>query len=333
MEQHIKNRYTDAILQEAMRRYGIAPEQIRPLDAFESFIYEFQRGSQAYILRIAHSIRRSEDLIRGEVDWINTLAEGGVPVARAIHSESGKLVESIPDALGGYFLTTAFVKAVGQPPWEVGWTPERYATYGQLLGRMHALAQHYQPTNEAWKRPAWDDDIMEFPERYLPDSESLAKQKYRAVCDQVRALPKESASYGLIHQDAHQSNFLMDEAGAITLFDFDDCAYSWFINDIAIVLFYMSVEEDDAPTFAQAFMPFFLQGYRQFHALNPKWLKKIPAFLKIREIELYAVIHRDFDLDHIDNAWCERFMRERKSKIERETPFIDFDFESLSAYL
>jgi Ser/Thr protein kinase RdoA (MazF antagonist) len=333
MEQHIRDRYSDAVLQEAMRRYGIAAGQIRPLDAFENFIYEFQRGPQAYILRITHSIRRSEELIRGEVDWINTLAEGGVPVAWAIHSESGNLVETIQDGRGGYFLTTAFVKAAGRPPWEVGWTPERYATYGQLLGRMHALAQDYQPANEAWKRPNWDDDIMEFVERYLPASEPIARQKYRVVCEHVRTLPTERASYGLIHQDAHQSNFMMDEAGSITLFDFDDCAYSWFINDIAIVLFYMSVEEDDAPAFTRAFMPSFLQGYRQFHALDPKWLQEIPTFLKIREIELYAVIYRDFDLDKIDNAWCARFMHDRKYKIEHDAPFIDFDFESLSASL
>ncbi len=333
MEQGIKDRYTNAILQEAMRRYDIAAGQITPLDGFESYIYEFRRDSRDYILRLTHSIRRSEELICGEVDWINTLAKGGVPVARAVYSQGGNLVETIADGQGGAFLATAFVKAAGRRPWEVGWTPERYAVYGQLLGQMHALAQTYQPTNPAWKRPAWDDDVMEFPERYLPNSEALAKQKYRAVCEQVLRLPKEPASYGLIHQDAHQSNFLMDETGKITLFDFDDCAYSWFINDIAIVLFYMSVEEDDAPAFTQTFMQHFLRGYRQSHSLGSQWLKEIPAFLKIREIELYAVIHRDFNLDNIDNAWCKHFMHERKYKIECDVPFIDFDFETLSAYL
>lgn len=333
MEQQIRDRYNDTILQEAMHRYGIAAGQIHPLDGFESFIYEFQRDSANYILRISHSIRRSEDLIRGEVDWINTLAEGGVSVARAVDSQTGNLVEIMPDAQGGYFLTTAFVKAAGQRPWEAGWTPERYATYGTLLGKMHALAQHYQPADPAWKRPAWDDDIMEFPDRYLPASESVAKQKYLAVCEHLRTLPKDSASYGLIHQDAHQSNFLMDETGSITLFDFDDCAYSWFINDIAIVLFYISVEEEDVPAFTREFMSHFLRGYRQFHSLDPKWLREIPHFLKLREIELYAVIHRDFDLENIDNAWCAHFMRDRKYKIEHDMPFIDFDFEALVSWL
>ena len=91
MEQQIKDRYRDTVLQEAMHRYGIASDQIRPLDAFESFIYAFERGSSTYILRIGHSIRRSEALIQGEVDWINHLAAGGVSVAQVIRSESGRL--------------------------------------------------------------------------------------------------------------------------------------------------------------------------------------------------------------------------------------------------
>ena len=84
MEQQIRDRYSDAILQQAMRRYGIASDQIRPLDAFENFLYEFQRGPHAYILRIGHTLRRSEAMILGEVDWINYLADRGVSVARAI---------------------------------------------------------------------------------------------------------------------------------------------------------------------------------------------------------------------------------------------------------
>jgi len=332
MEQRIKDRYSNAILHEAMRRYGIAGGQIRSRDAFESFIYEFQRGPGASILRISHSLRRNENLIRGEVDWINALAGTGVPVAGAVCSEGGNLVEVIDDGQGGSFLATAFVKAPGHPPWEVGWTSHRYMAYGQLLGRIHAQSTHYRPADPAWKRPDWDDEMMDFADLYLPASESIARQKYLAVCTYLRGLPVESASYGLIHQDAHQGNFLMDEDGSITLFDFDDCVYSWFINDIAIVLFYMAVEED-GPTFTQEFMPHFLQGYCQFHTLDSKWLKEIPHFLKLREIDLYAVVHRDFDVNNIDNAWLNRFMHGRKHKIEHDVPFIDFDFESLEIYL
>jgi len=352
MDGQIIARYNDSILQEAMRRYGIAQDQIKPLDAFESFIYEFERGGTGYILRIGHSFRKSEALIQGEVDWINHLAQSGVSVARAISSESGKLVEAIEDGQDGQFLATAFVKAQGQKPWLAGWTPTRFENYGRLLGKMHALAVEYQPV-PAWRRPEWDDGSMQFLELYLPPSEVRTQQIYQSVLEHVYTLPKDRDTYGLIHQDAHQNNFFMDEDGTLTLFDFDDCVYSWFINDIAIVLFYISMDAEELgfPTtaaFTQEFMTHFLRGYRQAYPLDKKWLKEIPHFLKLRELELYAVVFRDFDIHNVEHwslegfqhipgfdvnnsghMWIANFMRDRKTNIEKDLPFIDFDFEGL----
>jgi amicoumacin kinase len=332
MEQLIKDRYNDDILQAAMQCYAIGKEHIHLLDSFESFIYEFERGADAYILRIAHSSRRSEVLIQGEVDWINYLAEGSVSAARAILSENGNLVEMIEDGQGGAFLTTAFVKAQGGPPWDL-WSPKLYETYGQLIGRMHALSKQYQPTRSAWKRPAWDDDMFEFVARYLPGSESLAKKKYKDLCAAVNLLPKEKDGYGLIHQDAHGNNLFVDQNGQITLFDFDECTYSWFINEIAVILFYIVQDAEDWPAFTQEFMAHFLRGYGQACTLDPIWLKQIPNFLKIREIELYAVMHRDFDVTNIEDEWCARFMQGRKSRIDQDVPYIDFNFDSLAVHL
>lgn len=333
MEEQIKARYQDSILQDAMQRYGIADGQVRLLDGFESFIYEYERGGVEYILRLSHSLRRSEALIQGEVDWINHLAAGGISVARAICSENDRLVEVVEDRQGGQFLATAFIKAKGQHPWQAGWTPGLYETYGNLLGRMHARTIGYQPANPAWRRPEWNDEIFEFVEKYLPVSEGMVKQKYRTVIDHVCSLPKEDACYGVIHQDAHGSNLFVDQAGDLTVFDFDECAYGWFINDIAIALFYIAMDAQDPAGFTREFMRHFLSGYQKSCALEPVWLKEIPFFLKIREIELYAVMHRDFDVNNIDDPWCARFMLGRKAKIEQDRPFIDFDFETLAAYL
>lgn len=332
MDQLIKDRYNDTILQEAMRRYGITNDQIHPLDAFESFIYEFERDSHAYILRISHSFRRSESLVLGEVDWINYLAESSVSVAKAIPSESGKLVEVIEDQWGGAFLVTAFVKARGQAPWDL-WTPKLYKSYGEMIGQIHTLSKSYQPHQAAWKRPDWNNDLFEFVERYLPESESIAKKKYRDICSHVNTLAKDRESYGLTHQDAHGNNLFVDERGQITLFDFDECAYNWFINDIAVVLFYIVQDAEDWRVFTEEFLSHFLRGYVQACTLDFTWLKEIPNLLKIREIELYAVMHRDFDVNNIDDEWCARFMHNRKSRIENDVPYIDFDFESLSTQI
>jgi Ser/Thr protein kinase RdoA (MazF antagonist) len=125
----------------------------------------------------------------------------------------------------------------------------------------------------------------------------------------------------------------VDESGQITLFDFDECAYSWYINEIAILLFYVVMDAEDWPAFTHEFMSHFLLGYVKANPLDAKWLKKIPHFLKLREMELYAVVYRDFDINNIDDWWIARFMKDRKQKIEGDVPFIDFEFESFSIFL
>jgi Ser/Thr protein kinase RdoA (MazF antagonist) len=331
MEQRIKERFTDPILHETMQQYAIESGAIRLLDGFESFIYEFDRGSDAYILRIGHSLRRNAALIHGEVEWINYLASGGASVANAILSEGNQLVESFDDHHGGQFLATAFMKAPGKPVWKSGgWTPELFVTYGRLLGRIHTLTKQYTPSNTAWKRPEWDDPINLDGDRHMPASETCVREKFHDVMAYLQELPKDDESYGLIHQDAHAGNFFVDEAGQITLFDFDDCVYSWFIYDIAMALFYTANDVDEKAAFTQNFMSHFLRGYAQENRLDPKWLKEIPYFLKFREIDLYAIIHRSFDVEHLDDPWCARYMKNRKERIEQDVPFIDFDFESLT---
>ncbi|MBU1878637.1 MAG: hypothetical protein KJ734_06785, partial [Chloroflexi bacterium] len=125
----------------------------------------------------------------------------------------------------------------------------------------------------------------------------------------------------------------IDEDGIITLFDFDDCCYCWFVHDIAIVLFYIVMGAEDELAFTETFLTHFLRGYRRENRLDPRWLNEIPHFLKLREIDMYAIIHRSFDVDNLDDPWCERYMRDRKRRIEHDVPYLDFDFASLAGLL
>jgi Ser/Thr protein kinase RdoA (MazF antagonist) len=145
----------------------------------------------------------------------------------------------------------------------------------------------------------------------------------------LERLPQAHTDYGLIHQDAHFGNLFLDGEGRITLFDFDDCCYSWYVNDIAIVLFYAVLDQPDQQVFTQDFLFHFLQGYRREVDISASWLKEIPHFLKLREIDLYAAIHRSFDLDNIDNPWVAGYMNGRKERIEANIPFVQFDFDKL----
>lgn len=333
MEKEIRDRFHDGILQEAMRRYGIRQGEIHLLDGFESFMYEFRQDGSDYILRLAHSRRRTVELIQGEVDWINYLADGGAGVARAIPSRLGNPVETLEDGRGGQFLATAFVKARGDHPRGAVWAPEFYQRYGQALGRIHALSRQYRPTDPAWRRPEWDDPVMLQIETVLPPSDGLVVDRYRELRARLKTLRKDPEGYGLIHQDFHTGNLYVDDQWQITAFDFDDCVYSWYIYDIAMVLFYAALFAEDGRAFTHEFMPPFLRGYRSENRLDPVWLGEIRTFLKLREIDLYAVIHRSFDVRRTDDQFVVRYLRGRKQRIEDSVPAIDYDFATLACFL
>ena len=130
----------------------------------------------------------------------------------------------------------------------------------------------------------------------------------------------------MIHQDPHPGNFHVDPRGRITFFDFDDCAYGWFVNDIALVLFYTAMGKEDPASFIPAFLKDFLVGYYREFDLDPAWFQYIPAFQKLRELDLYALIHRSFDVDNLDDPWCAWYMNGRAEKLEKGQPFLDYDF-------
>ena len=38
------------------------------------------------------------------------------------------------------------------------------------------------------------------------------------------------------------------------------------------------------------------------------------------------VIHRSYDVTNIEHPWCKKYMDGRKEKIEKDMPFLEYDF-------
>lgn len=326
MEDQIKERYSDSILDQALAAYGINRDEITALDGFESYIYEFQGDDGPGILRISHSIRRTPNMIRAELDWINYLYQNGVGVSQPLPSLLGNWVESLEDGQGGFFLTAGFEKAPGEPFRGREWPERLLWEYGNQIGRMHHLATSYKPSNPNWKRPNWNEPIHHEVGAFIPESDEEIRQLYQETIQQISQLPVELDAYGLIHQDAHRGNFFVDEAGKITFFDFDDSSYSWFVEDIALVLFYAVMGQEDPSQFTEYFLKGFLPGYFDAYPLDLKWFQEIPIFMKMRELDLYAVIHRSFDVENLEDPWCIWYLDGRAERLVQGEPYLEFDF-------
>ena len=95
----------------------------------------------------------------------------------------------------------------------------------------------------------------------------------------------------------------------------------------------MVLNKEDPSAFALHFMDQFTKGYQLENNFELDWLDQLPLFMKMREIELYGIIHRSFDLATMDDEWNLRYMAGRKEKIEKDVPFIETDFRVLKNVL
>jgi len=331
MDKSVTALFSQTILEQALHAYGIECSTATLLDGFESFIYQVSKNGKDYILRIGHSARRSPDLIRGESEFLNYLSEGGLSVPQVFFSEAGKLVEEIKASDGSFFLTTLFEKAPGRPPKRKEFGPALFFNMGCFMGKLHRLSKDFNPSQPRFKRFSIEDDlvVMEASARkYLPECDEPVLMAYKETAAAISELPKFSSTYGLCHIDFHGGNFFLTDEGKITLFDFDDCQYAWFVYDIAMALFYAISHDCTRPeelAEAEGFLQHFWQGYVQFNNLDSSWLQQIPLFLKLREIDLYILIHRSMDLDNLD-PWCASFMANRRKKIIEATPYCNISY-------
>jgi len=325
----IFNENNEFILTESAKFYGIKAGDLSKLGSFESFVYSYTRDDKDYILKITHSIHRTVNQVRGELEWIDFLSNNGVAVSAVAPSMNGNLLE-ILEIDDSFFIIYSFEKARGIAPAYEHWNDQLFQTWGRAVGKMHRLTKEFTPSNPAYKRFEWFEDGSVGLEEHIPPDQKLVVDNYIVLMTRLRSYPNDRDSYGLVHTDLHHGNFYIDD-GEITIFDTDDCHYNWFAFDLAIPLFYVmrdsNVDQDDR-SFAGNFLRNFMLGYHRENKLNPVWMERIPDFMKLREYDLYTIIHSEKAFTA--NDWCKRFMDGRQERLEKNTPVIDLDFSEFA---
>jgi Ser/Thr protein kinase RdoA (MazF antagonist) len=308
--------------------FGLHREELEKLGGFESYVYQVKD----LILKITHSIRRSKDYILGELEFVRFLAENGVSVAAPIPSKKGNLVETIP-LEDGYFLVYAFQKAEGGEPDKNQLNADFYQKWGRLTGQVHALAKEFQPSHPSFKRQEWhEEEVLDY-EKYVPDSQVKIQQKKRQLFERLFSLPKTTDDFGLTHNDIHCGNIRLSE-GELTLFDFDDCTYHWFVNDIAIAVHSVLPGYDQEAQFGMItdqFLGHFMKGYKQENQLDPNWLTRLPDFLKLYDLINYGVFYQTWDMNNLSEVRKKTLYRVR-NRIENEICIVDLDFGKYCRY-
>jgi len=321
MEPEVAGSFSDDILKETTSKYGIAHGHLKLIADSESWVYEFEKTGRWYILKLYHDSHRSIRQIEGELDWIGFLTANNFPAARPIASPGGNYIEVIK---GNHcrFYTVVFEKASGRPVESTDWTDDFIGHWGEITGRMHALAKRYRPRDESIRRPEWYKEYNITAADILVDDHPLILEKHKILTEYLRTLPSDNDSYGLIHSDFEDENMFIDN-GSVTVFDFDECQYNWFIYDIAVILRESTwrlpaCKQADDPC-SERFLKIFMQGYNRENRLDPFWMEQLPYFLRLRETAIFVYAFGKCDV----SGWSvgdRKALKIMKRRIENEVP-------------
>jgi Ser/Thr protein kinase RdoA (MazF antagonist) len=265
----------------------------------QNLVYDYQQDGRSMILRISFRPDRSPEQILAEVHFINYLFDHGVQVSRSVPSLHGNLVEAL-FAGGQRFVAVSFVKGKGMrvPDNDYRYREgvpidEYFRNWGHVLGQMHALTQHYFPLDPPTRRPEWlEQRSLQSIYDIVPENLPLVRTRLVNLLSELAAQSMPTDAYGLIHNDFNDGNFTVDyETGNITVFDFDDACYGWFMYDLAcaweggVGRTMFQPEARKRMAFMERYFDQVMLGYYRENTLAQEWLGQLPLFLKVVEME------------------------------------------------
>ena len=294
--------YDQEVLDTASQFFNIQKDDLQLVPGYEgcaNLVYEYTRDERPCILRISFRPDRTAVQIEAELHFVNYLAENGVRVSQPIPSQNGKLMETITVQEMPLHIVS-FIKGKGMRVPDNGYRyredapiEEYFQNWGQVLGQMHALAKEYQPINARAKRPFWPNLYLErlLIGTGLSEKLPMVHDRIQSLLAEIQSLPKGQDSFGLIHGDFNDGNFTVDYTnGDITVFDFDDCCYFWFIYELASaweggVGRTMFQELPQRQAFMDHYMEQIMEGYNRKNSLSSEWLARLPLFLRLIQVE------------------------------------------------
>ncbi|MBR7173348.1 MAG: phosphotransferase [Clostridia bacterium] len=290
----------NSVFEQAKRLYSLEDCAFAPVSGHEGgrnrIVTVSRNGEKQYVLRISALGDRSEEQYLAEAEFVRYLAENGAPVADVIPSVRGRLVERMKaDGKAVYVSLFAYAKGMlladnGYRYREGAPLSEYFFNTGKALGAIHRLSRAYTPVH---RRPDYFDKYnMEYLDRLIPDEYAELKTAIARRLEAFCALPQDKERYGLVHFDFSDGNWHIDmETGAVTVFDFDNCMYCWYLFDLANLWIHNEGwtrrETDPGKRFAlmQQCFELQLQGYRTETGLPEELLEKLPLFIDMVLIE------------------------------------------------
>ncbi len=257
------------------------------------------RGSSNCYLRITFREDRNPEMIASELDFVNYLKSNGFPCAYPILSKNGNLFEEFP-LEEKTLISTLFSEAKGKFLHQCDYRMPEGVTLskfwqknGELLGKLHALSSSYSSVKKS-NRFNWLERHDQSLSNILPEKSDRLISLIKESIDKIRSVQTTNLNYGLTHNDIGIINYKIDYSNSdcnITLFDFDDCGYNYYMYDLACFWEYNTgwamniVPKDQWKQFMSQCYQTMIDEYHLHHQQGIDEIACLPLFLRAVHIE------------------------------------------------
>jgi Ser/Thr protein kinase RdoA (MazF antagonist) len=289
--------------QQALAAYGCHPATtVRLLNVSENATYLVEDPAAGpSVLRVHRHGYHTEPAIASELAWMDALrAEAGVRTPRVLAATDGRrIVTAADEASGERRNCVRFEFLPGIEPADD--SLPHFAELGEITARMHRHAR-------AWQRPAgftrfhWDyDAAFGAGARWGrwqdgigvgPTEREILSRLDATLRARLAAFGTGPERYGLVHADTRLANLLVHD-GSVSVIDFDDAGFSWFLYDLGTTVSFFEHEP-----VVPALVDSWLEGYRRAGQLSAADEAEIWTFIMFRRLLLVAWIgsHRAVDI-------------------------------------
>ncbi|CAG9622295.1 phosphotransferase enzyme family protein [Sutcliffiella rhizosphaerae] len=309
----------DYLLSIITKLYGLNSYQINSINAHDggrNVAYSCEnQGENDKIIRIAFlPDRKREDFI-SELEYVRFLYDGGGSVSNVVNSRNGNLLEEVVYDGHRYFVCV-FEKARGKLFWENGYRyregvplTEYFYNCGQTLGKLHKLSKEYTPVHKRYS--FFEKYNADYINQLIPGSLTLLKEKMIDLLKTLEGMDRARESFGMVHFDYNDGNYMIDfTTGQITVFDFDNSCFFWYLYDLANVWAngcgWIRFEKDveKRQKFMKNYFETVLAGYKSETEIDEAMLEKLPLFIKVTVMEniidTFEVMHNSGEKPECD---------------------------------
>lgn len=283
-------------LRAALPRWGLsAGTELALLTVSENATFRArdpQTGADL-VFRVHRPGYHTLDEIESELAWLAALSrEGVVDTLTPVPQISGHLIGSIDDA-GAQRHVVAFEFLPGKEPDEASGLAGWYRKLGAVNARLHAHARAWTPPpgfiRKTWNFESTLGDIQLWGDwraglGLTPEGRQMLEETAATLRRQLAAYGETPDRFGLVHADMRLANLLID-GERLSVIDFDDCGFSWYLYDFAAAISFLEHEP-----YIPALLDAWIAGYRSVAPLSDDDVAMIPIFIMLRRMLLTAWI-------------------------------------------